>query len=190
MVTFCARYPSPCRRYHTRVQFFEPPAVLSRIPRQETGSATANCRAQGMSGFAPVGSILDTIPITKLRPKQPYAIRLVREQRGNGKQELAYHARAFVSCDFPLCRAPRGQLVQRRRNGKLLLAVVAHPRFGLPTVRADCTCAQFGFGMGRNSSSLPPAAWAAIRSSQEKAQSRRRYAHSPRTGAWYPQHSA
>ena len=35
-------------------------------------------------------------------------------------------------------------------------------KLGIPTVRADCTCAQFGFGMGRNSSSLPPAAWAAI----------------------------
>ena len=34
-------------------------------------------------------------------------------------------------------------------------------KLGIPTVRADCTCAQFGFGMGRNSSSLPPAAgWA------------------------------
>jgi hypothetical protein len=63
-------------------------------------------------------------------------------------------------------------------------------KLGIPTVRADCTCSQFGFGMGRNSSSLPPAAGAAIRSSQEKTQSRRRYAHSPRTGAWHAQHCA
>jgi RNA-directed DNA polymerase len=34
-------------------------------------------------------------------------------------------------------------------------------KLGIPTVRADCTCSQFAFGMGRNSSSLPPAAgWA------------------------------
>jgi RNA-directed DNA polymerase len=33
---------------------------------------------------------------------------------------------------------------------------------GIPTVRADCTCSQFGFGMGRDSSSLPPAAGSAI----------------------------
>ena len=34
-------------------------------------------------------------------------------------------------------------------------------KLGIPTVRADCTCSQFGFGMGRDSSSLPPAAgWA------------------------------
>ena len=35
-------------------------------------------------------------------------------------------------------------------------------KLGIPTVRADCTCSQFGFGMGRDSSSLPPAAWSAI----------------------------
>jgi len=33
---------------------------------------------------------------------------------------------------------------------------------GIPTVRADCTCAPLAFGMGRNSSSLPPAAGSAI----------------------------
>ena len=35
-------------------------------------------------------------------------------------------------------------------------------KLGIPTVRADCTCSQFGFGMGRVSSSLPPAAGSAI----------------------------
>ena len=33
---------------------------------------------------------------------------------------------------------------------------------GIPTVRADCTCAPLAFGMGRNISSLPPAARSAI----------------------------
>jgi len=34
-------------------------------------------------------------------------------------------------------------------------------KLGIPTVRADCTCSQFALGMGRDSSSLPPAAgWA------------------------------
>src|SRR6266496_1170978 len=33
---------------------------------------------------------------------------------------------------------------------------------GIPTVSADCTCALLAFGMGRNISSLPPAAWSAI----------------------------
>ena len=35
-------------------------------------------------------------------------------------------------------------------------------KLGIPTVRADCTCSQFALGMGRNSSSLPPAAGSAI----------------------------
>ena len=87
---------------------------------------------------------------------------MVREQRENGKQVIAYHARPFVLCGLPLRRPPAGQLVHRRQNGKFFLEVVAHPRFGLPTVRADCTCSQFGFGMGRDSSSLPPAAGSAI----------------------------
>jgi RNA-directed DNA polymerase len=35
-------------------------------------------------------------------------------------------------------------------------------KLGIPTVRADCTCAPLAFGMGRNISSLPPAARSAI----------------------------
>src|ERR1017187_7682777 len=35
-------------------------------------------------------------------------------------------------------------------------------KLGIPTVRADCTCARLAFGMGRNLPSLPPAAWSAI----------------------------
>ena len=92
--------------------------VLSHMPSHETGSATANSRALGVSGFVPVGSILDKISITKLRLKQLDAIQLVREQRGNGKQELAYHARPFVLCGLPLRRPPAGELVHRRQNGK------------------------------------------------------------------------
>jgi hypothetical protein len=57
---------------------------------------------------------------------------MVREQRENGKQAIAYHARPFVLCGLPLRRPPAGQLVHRRQNGKFFLEVVAHPRYGLP----------------------------------------------------------
>jgi hypothetical protein len=112
--------------------------------------------------FVPVESILPQIGILKQTVKKLEAIHMVREQRENGKQEIAYHARPFVLCGLPLRRPPAGELVHRRQNGKFFLEVVAHPRFGLPTVRADCTCAPLAFGMGRNLSSLPPAARSAI----------------------------
>ena len=35
-------------------------------------------------------------------------------------------------------------------------------KLGIPTVRADCTCAPLAFWMGRNLPSLPPVAWSAI----------------------------
>jgi len=105
---------------------------------------------------------VSTVTLTTRRFKQLEAIHLVREQRANGKQQLAYNARPFILCGIPLRRPAQNQICHYRHTGKFFLQITAHPQFGLPTVRADCTCAPLAFGMGRNISSLPPAAWSAI----------------------------
>jgi hypothetical protein len=112
--------------------------------------------------LSPVGEILPRVGITKRRLKQLNLIQLIREQREQRKQELAFNARPFVLCGLPLRPVPKTQMLFNRRNGRFFLQIVAHPEFGLPTVRADCTCSQFALGMGRDSSSLPPAAGSAI----------------------------
>ena len=80
----------------------------------------------------PVRSILPSIGLTKHKLKQLDSICLVREQRANGHQQLAFNARPFVLCGLPLRRPPSTQQVHRRRNGKFFLHIVAHPDFGLP----------------------------------------------------------
>lgn len=80
----------------------------------------------------PLQSILSSIGLTKRRLKQLEAIQLIREQRDNGKQQLAYNARPFVLCGIPLRRPPKGQLLHSRHSGKFFLQIAAHPHFGLP----------------------------------------------------------
>jgi len=60
------------------------------------------------------------------------AFQLIREQRDQNKQELAYHARPFVLCGIPLRRPPHGQTAHARRNGRFFLEITAHPRVRLP----------------------------------------------------------
>jgi hypothetical protein len=80
----------------------------------------------------PLQSILPSIGLTKHKLKQLDSICIVREQRANGRQQLAFNARPFVLCGLPLRRPPSTQQVHRRRNGKFVLHIVAHPDFGLP----------------------------------------------------------
>jgi len=77
-------------------------------------------------------SLLPRIGITKRTLKKLGAIQLVREQRDQNKQELAYHTRPFVLCGIPFRRPPHGQAAHTRRNGRFFLEITAHPRFGLP----------------------------------------------------------
>jgi len=80
----------------------------------------------------PIKSVLSGMGITKRQIRKLDAICLVREQRSNRKQELAYHARPFVLCGIPLRRPSAHQLTHTRRNGKFTLDIVGHPRYGLP----------------------------------------------------------
>ncbi len=70
--------------------------------------------------------------LTNRRLKQLEAIQLIRDQRENGKQELAYNARPFVLCGIPLRRPPKGQVAYTRRNGRFFLQITGHTQFGLP----------------------------------------------------------
>lgn len=72
------------------------------------------------------------VTLTTRRFKQLEAIHLVREQRDNGKQELAYNARPFILCGIPLRRPPQNQLCHCRHTGKFFLQITAHPQFGMP----------------------------------------------------------
>jgi hypothetical protein len=90
-----------------------------------------NSTAQLSTPFASVGSILPTIGLSSRRIKQLNSVVLIREQREQRKQEVAFNARPFVLCGLPLRPLPKGQLVYKRRNGDFFLQIVAHPDFGL-----------------------------------------------------------
>jgi hypothetical protein len=84
------------------------------------------------ASFASLASALPSIGITKRTLKHLEAIQLVRDQRETGTQELAYNARPFVLCGIPLRRISQEQLTYTRHNGRFLLEITAHPRYGLP----------------------------------------------------------
>ena len=101
-------------------------------PRPNSPETTTN-------GFSSVSDCLrfnaPRIGISKRRLKQLDTIELVRQQRENHQQQLAFHTRPFVLCGLPLRRPPNSQLIHARHSGKFFLHVTAHPDFGLPSVR-------------------------------------------------------
>ncbi|MGO8793018.1 MAG: replication protein RepA [Terriglobia bacterium] len=84
------------------------------------------------NNFLPLNSILPEIGVTKQTFKKLEAIQMVREQREQHKQDIAYHARPFVLCGIPLRRPPADHITHARRNGNFALDIVGHPRYGLP----------------------------------------------------------
>ncbi len=115
---------SPQQRTRTRDYRVDPLAL--QIPR-----AGRNSEPQP-AGLTPLKSLLPQIGITQRALKKLEVIQLVREQRESGKQQLAYNARPFVLCGIPLRRPPNKQLTHARQNGRFLLEITAHPRYGLP----------------------------------------------------------
>jgi hypothetical protein len=89
------------------------------------------CRSEPQSSLG-AHSVSAIIGISQHKLRHLESIQLVREQRENGKQELAFNARPFILCGIPLRRPPKSQLSHTRRNGKFFLDITGHPRFGLP----------------------------------------------------------
>ena len=107
--------PSP-QRLPVAPQLSEPDHLWprARLPPSQPGTPSPLCH-----GFASVESILPRIGITKQAVKKLEAIQMVREQRENGKQVIAYHARPFVLCGIPLAPPARRPIAFiARRNGK------------------------------------------------------------------------
>jgi Plasmid encoded RepA protein len=59
-------------------------------------------------------------------------IELVRQQRNDGVQEVAFGARPFILCGLPIRRLPTDALRYSRRNGRFFLEIIGHPDYGVP----------------------------------------------------------
>jgi hypothetical protein len=70
--------------------------------------------------------------VSRYRLKQAEGIALVRANREDGRQPLAFASRPFILCGLPIRRPPSDQLLFERRNGNFLLQITGHPQFGLP----------------------------------------------------------
>jgi hypothetical protein len=124
--------PSPHLGLNASVEQRERAYVMGGNPlADQLAQARDKCERQP-GGLATVGSLLPQIGITQRALKKLEVIQLVREQRAIGKQQLAYNARPFVLCGIPLRRPPQEQLTYARHNGRFLLEITAHPRYGLP----------------------------------------------------------
>ena len=74
----------------------------------------------------------DTPNISKQKQRLVESLVDAREADRKKNQELMYNSRPFVLCALPVKRPPKGTLLHERRNGKFVLQVVGHPKYGLP----------------------------------------------------------
>jgi Plasmid encoded RepA protein len=72
------------------------------------------------------------LTVSKQQCRQVEGITLVRTQREEQNQNLAFSSRPFVLCGLPVRQPPKGQLLFERRNGRFLLQITGHPQYGLP----------------------------------------------------------
>ncbi len=87
-------------------------------------------------GLARAGDVLrethGEFVVSRYRLKQADGIALVRSNRENGQQSLAFTSRPFILCGLPVRKPPPDQFLFERRNGNFLLQITGHPQFGLP----------------------------------------------------------
>jgi hypothetical protein len=74
----------------------------------------------------------DSPSISKQKQRLVESLVDAREADRKKNQELMYNSRPFVLCALPVKRPPKGMLLHERRNGKVVLQVVGHPKYGLP----------------------------------------------------------
>ena len=76
--------------------------------------------------------IAGDLTISRQKLKQIEGVEVVRMKRDQGEQTLGFSSRPFVLCGLPVRRPPKDALLHERRNGKFLLEVTGHPKYGLP----------------------------------------------------------
>lgn len=116
-------------------------AVLSRAFRRilfgdELELPRPEVRITRGTGFESAASTLrrthGDLIISERKLKQADEIQIVRVNREAGTQNLGFGARPFVLCGLPVRRPAAGELLFERRNGRFVLSVTGHPRYGLP----------------------------------------------------------
>jgi hypothetical protein len=70
--------------------------------------------------------------VSRQKLKQADRVQLIRRRREEANQTLCFSARPFVLCGLPVRRLPKDQLLYERRNGKFVLQITGHPKFGVP----------------------------------------------------------
>ena len=68
--------------------------------------------------------------VTKRTLQRAVAVEMIRRQRDESKQELAWHDKRFVLCSLPIKRPPKGTLSYIRRNGNVTLSISTDPALG------------------------------------------------------------